>query len=361
VTDNTNPTLVTATIDGDSTLDLSFAADETGFSTIIVRATDSGALWVEDTLTVTVSPVNDPPVVASAMGDTTVAEDNLPIGNYRDMKDVFFDLEDGTALAFTVESNSDAALVNATIGADSALDLSFGANLSGTAVIVVRATDSGAMWVEDTLTVTVTPVNDPPIVASAMPDTTVAESNGPIDNYRDLNNVFIDAEEGSALDFFVAYNSDTALVSVSIDGDSALDLSFTPAQSGTATIVIRATDTGALAVDDTVVVVVSGTPSAAPDPIIPERFTLYQNAPNPFNPTTVIRFDVATSTPVELRIYDVSGRLVRTLVTGVMPAARHRVVWDGRDDRGVGVSTGVYFYSLVTREFRATKKMIFLK
>ena len=75
-------------------------------------------------------------------------------------------------------------------GVDSTLDLAFGADQSGSATIVVRATDSGALTVDDTLVVTVNPVNDTPVVASAMPDTTVNEDNATITAYRDLNSVF---------------------------------------------------------------------------------------------------------------------------------------------------------------------------
>jgi hypothetical protein len=114
------------------------------------------------------------------MPDTTVAEDSPPAANYRDLNDVFLDAEDGSALTYTVHSNSNPALVAATVDADSALDLSFAPGQSGAATVVVRATDSGALTVDDTLVVTVTPVNDAPVVASAMPDTTVAEDSPPI-------------------------------------------------------------------------------------------------------------------------------------------------------------------------------------
>ena len=128
----------------------------------MIRATDSGALTVDDTLVVTVTGVNDPPVVVSALPDTTVNEDNPTITGYRDLNDVFSDEEDGTALNYSILSNDNPALVMPTInGADSTLDLAFGADQSGSATIVVRATDSGPLQVDDTLVVTVNPVNDP--------------------------------------------------------------------------------------------------------------------------------------------------------------------------------------------------------
>jgi len=107
------------------------------------------------------------PIVVSAMPDTVVDEDSLPIDNLRDLNDVFSDVEDGTALEFTVFDNDNPTLVNPTInGADSTLDLEFTADASGSATIVIRAEDSGSLTVDDTLVVTVTPVNDAPTLSS---------------------------------------------------------------------------------------------------------------------------------------------------------------------------------------------------
>jgi hypothetical protein len=103
---------------------------------------------------------NDAPTVASAIPDTTVVRNNPSIDDYRDLNNVFTDSEDGGALSFTIESNSDSALVQATIDTFSALDFSFGADLTGNATIVIRATDSGSLYVEDTFVVTVV-VPDP--------------------------------------------------------------------------------------------------------------------------------------------------------------------------------------------------------
>ena len=88
---------------------------------------------------------------------------------------------------------------------------------------------------------------------------------------------------------------------------------------------------------------------------------LHGNAPNPFRPSTHIRFDLPQRAPVSLKIFDVSGRLVRELVGQPMDAGRHAVLWDGRDGGGRRVSSGVYFYRFETGAFRATKRMVLLK
>ena len=95
---------------------------------------------------------------------------------------------------------------------------------------------------------------------------------------------------------------------------------------------------------------------------VPPVSALHQNVPNPFNPTTMIAFDLAQAGHVRLEVFDVSGRNVRVLVDKDLPAARnHRVVWDGFDAAGARTSSGVYFYRLVAGDLTATRKMIVLK
>jgi len=189
-----------------------------------------------------------PPVVVASLPDTTVAEDSGPI-TLGDLNATFADPEDGTVLAFTISLNSNPGLVTAAIDADSALVLTLAPNQSGSSVLVVRATDGEALSVDDTVVVNVLPVNDQPVAVAAIVDTTVLENGPPIDNYRDLNLVFDDVEDGSALAFSINGNSNPTLVAVSIDADSAIDLSFNPNDEGSATITVRAMDSGGLWLD----------------------------------------------------------------------------------------------------------------
>jgi hypothetical protein len=93
------------------------------------------------------------------------------------------------------------------------------------------------------------------------------------------------------------------------------------------------------------------------------RFTnsLAQNYPNPFNPSTTIKYSIKTNAHVSLNIYNVAGQLVRTLVDGDMNAGAYTETWNGRSNTGNPVSSGVYFYKLVTKNFSMTKKMVLLK
>ena len=106
----------------------------------------------------------------------------------------------------------------------------------------------------------------------------------------------------------------------------------------------------------------AGTLTAVSEPVIPQTFGLYPNVPNPFNPTTSIRYDVPPSGgAVTLRIYDVSGRLVRTLVDGPQTAGQRTAVWNGRDNRGRSVASGVYFYRLQAPGYVKTLKMVLVQ
>jgi len=91
------------------------------------------------------------------------------------------------------------------------------------------------------------------------------------------------------------------------------------------------------------------------------EFALDANFPNPFNPTTTIRYNLPTSAYVELRIYDVRGALVRTLVAEHQGAGEKNVTWDGKLESGLQASSGVYFYQLKTDGFNRTRKMVLLK
>ncbi len=94
---------------------------------------------------------------------------------------------------------------------------------------------------------------------------------------------------------------------------------------------------------------------------LPAQVRLLPASPNPFNPSTTIRFELPEAGEVRLDIYSISGRRIRNLMQGELPAGYHRIVWSGEDDRGHGVASGVYLYELVTRGQRAVRKMMLVK
>ena len=95
--------------------------------------------------------------------------------------------------------------------------------------------------------------------------------------------------------------------------------------------------------------------------LVPGVFALHQNYPNPFNPNTEIRFDIPEVTKVDISIFNLMGQKVKTLKNEKITPGYHTVQWDGTNDNGIQVSTGMYFYTLQTEAKSAMRKMLFLK
>ncbi len=94
---------------------------------------------------------------------------------------------------------------------------------------------------------------------------------------------------------------------------------------------------------------------------LPEGYGLSQNYPNPFNPTTSIDYSIPTAQHVRMDIFNINGRKVRTLVDSYLGAGPHTVEWDGRNDRGTTVASGIYLYKLQAGDYSETRKMNFIK
>jgi hypothetical protein len=136
------------------------------------------------------------------------------------------------------------------------------------------------------------------------------------------------------------------------------------ADAGTVCRVTEKVDWTADAVVGTVTqpFVLSAVSGGEEDGGVPKAYALGQNVPNPFNPSTTIWYDVpAGGGNVSLRIYDVSGRLVRVLVDGHQAEGSRSVTWDGTGDRGTSLASGVYFYRMTAPGFDETKKMVLLR
>jgi hypothetical protein len=119
-------------------------------------------------------------------------------------------------------------------------------------------------------------------------------------------------------------------------------------------------DDFALAPISDVVVSVDDKPIAGKG-LIPTRYELYQNYPNPFNPTTIIEYALPEASHVKIEIFNLAGQKIKTLVDSYLSAGKYRIHWDGTDDNGVRVSSGVYIYRLVAGDNVIAKKMILIK
>jgi len=94
---------------------------------------------------------------------------------------------------------------------------------------------------------------------------------------------------------------------------------------------------------------------------LPTATALRDICPNPFNPTTTIRFDLAQASTVTMRIYDLSGRAMRSLLNTRLEPGRHSIAWNGRDDEGRTLAAGTYLVRLQTSNFAGSRTVTLVK
>jgi hypothetical protein len=97
------------------------------------------------------------------------------------------------------------------------------------------------------------------------------------------------------------------------------------------------------------------------EPKLPTSYSLLQNYPNPFNPSTTISYEIPHNVKVKLLIYDILGRKITTLVDKVQQPGSYKIIWNGKNNFGQSVASGIYFYQLQSEGFNNVKKMILLK
>ena len=217
-----------------------------------------------------------------------------------------------------------------------------------------------SVWADDgydgadttTLNITITSVNDPP---------QITEVPSPAIDKDSLYVFIIDSVDYNDPDNDVCTLTIKQGNYYSISGDTIKpSLAF----SGTLIVPFSISD-GELTADDTLLITVTSLGISSPDQEIssqlPEQFALHYNYPNPFNPSTTINYDLPENSYVRLTIYDITGKLIRTLINQSQTTGNRTVVWDGRDDFGRTVSGGVYLYSIEAGSFRQTRKMLLLK
>jgi hypothetical protein len=95
--------------------------------------------------------------------------------------------------------------------------------------------------------------------------------------------------------------------------------------------------------------------------VVPENYSLVQNFPNPFNPTTEIAYDLPEAANVNLEVYNILGQNVKSLVNQYQDAGSYRVTWNGTNNEGAQVASGVYFYRISAGDFKDIKKMVLMK
>jgi hypothetical protein len=168
-----------------------------------------------------------------------------------------------------------------------------------------------------------------------------------------------DLESGLAsITVVSAVNADMGIPVFTVGTTNAVIVTATKInQSQSATFALRVTDVcGNSTVVDPVYTALSAE--------VPQQFSLDANYPNPFNPTTRISFNITNAkgtTFVNVKIFDLLGREVKTLISEPMQSGQYSVEWDGTNEKGIDVPSGVYFYRMVAGDFVATRRMTLMK
>jgi hypothetical protein len=161
------------------------------------------------------------------------------------------------------------------------------------------------------------------------------------------------------------YNSLSYYAGVYTDQLNSAGFPLRTVWTGFSFMAIRNATVGTLArnefLEATYVLFENGVSSDITGTELPKAYSLAQNFPNPFNPSTRIQFALPSKGHVSLKIYNVAGQLVRTLQDGVMDAGSHELTWDGSNNLGKSVASGVYFYKINAGDYENRKKMVLLR
>ena len=201
--------------------------------------------------------------------------------------------------------------------------------------------------------------NSAPVVVKAIEDTTLNVGDSPF--MLDLITIFNDPDGDD-----LAFSANSSDANVARADTSGSTLTVSAVAEGNATIIVTADDGNNPAVSETFEVTVNDAISVDGLPSIPTEFWLYQNHPNPFNPETQISYELPTISKVNLVIYSLLGRRVRTLIDDEVPTGFHAIIWNGLDDFGHRVPSGIYFLRIQAtgsnaKRFVATRKLILMK
>jgi hypothetical protein len=357
---------VSADVDGNE-LTLTPVPDWNGTANITVTVDDGNDGGTDDeTFVLTVTAQNDAPELA-AIGVQSTNEDT-PLDITLSATDV-----DEDVLTYTASSDEEnvTAAVNGTT-----LTLTPADNWSGTANITVTVSDL-FLTDEDSFALTVTPVNDVPTAPTL--STPEDDSVIMINNTNSSDSTIFTWEASIDVDNDpVTYTAFIEITGIDFeDEEGIIDTSLTLNHAViiqisevlnldeiTLTWYVGATDgiiTELVYSDSFTVIFDLSNLAISNESIIPEIFALRQNYPNPFNPVTTIAYDVPEMTSVRVDIYNILGQQVRTLINRSHEPGYYRIQWDGTNDYGEVLPSGMYIYSIQALGFTSVKKLVLMK
>ena len=269
--------------------------------------------------------------------------------------DTVFTNPDGDFTQYFTQSSQQSVIDS--IDSNNRFIISLAADWSGEAEIVLTVFDGWAM-VRDTLQLFVSPVNDAPVI-STIPDISFRNDTTIT---LDLNDYVEDIDHDITTLTWEADVDDRVGDSLVVQIDNGLNIALFEAAynyAGESEIVFTARDGDGASDNDTINVRVDF-PTGVHDPTaagIPRKIVLMPNYPNPFNPETTIQFGLPEDCEVELFVSDMLGRYICKLESMRYRAGWHYIVWDGRDESGTPVSSGLYFIQFKAGNFQSIHKM----
>ena len=329
-----------------------------------------------------VLPINDVVELIAPLADINVNEDSDPVMlsiSGTETSPYFIDV-DGDSIQYAVSVTGSDIFEVMTEG--DSIEIVFSENMNGVDTIHVSATDGSGAFVVDTVVVSVSSVNDIPtefallspadsvevvITAASVAQGATIDVSWTASEDADGDTVgygFVLFNGSYSLQTDALYSVDIEFTELSIAHSSAIALlEIAGYQSLTCDWLVFATDGQDTTFSSEIrtLIIDARTVLSTEEAAIPEVFALHQNYPNPFNPTTTIKYDLPEAKNVQVLIYDIMGRKVRTLIDEHQDIGYRSIQWDASDDYGRGVSAGMYVYTIQAGDFRQVRKMILLK
>jgi hypothetical protein len=292
------------------------------------------------------------PELTGNLPDLTYKEDSGVREVIADLNTMFADSDQEDPLDYTTSSDNQNI---ETILDNFSLSLLSEHNYFGNGTIIITGTDITHLSVSDTFNVTITSVNDAPEFIQ-LPDTLGVESEIPAS--LSIWN-FVEDPETADDQLSYQFTDNNELLDWDFDSASGeLTISIQESYTQTDAIIITVVDDSGAVTSDSIIII-EGPYVSLPDDWnnqLPTEFVLQQNFPNPFNPTTTIRFGLPRKAPVVIELFNMQGQRVKELIREEKPAGFHEIRVNMSD-----LASGLYLYRLMSEDFVQVRKMLYLK
>ena len=292
---------------------------------------------------------NYDPIITSA-ADTTATEDQ-----FYSYTVTATDI-DGDTLTYSLTTQPSWLSIDSATGVISGIPTN---DDTGDTVVSVSVADVHGGQDTHTYTLHVLNTNDPPVI-SGFPDSVVFRSDSAVT--LNLNDYVTDVDDPDSTLHWLVSGNNSVIVTIN-DILNVAVLSSPLSWTGFETLIFNVTDDSSAGDSDTLLVHVTASLGVNSEQgfDIPIFYSLSQNYPNPFNPVTRFRYQIPETVHVSLNVFNVFGQQVRTLVDARREAGYYSVYWDGRNDKGEKLTSGVYFSRIKAGKFTKTRKMIILR